>query len=64
MDSKTPYLKQVPTVNSVASRVHTLSVFLLFVLCVFVVLPAPSLPCKLHEDRDRYMDISINNWGK
>lgn len=56
--------KAVRSNLSVAARIHILSVFLLFVLCVFVALPAPSLACKLPEDRDRYMEISINIWGQ
>lgn len=51
--------KSGPHSYSDSSGVHTLSAFLLFVSCVFVALPVPPLEGKLHEDRDRHMEITL-----
>lgn len=56
---KSSLSKSGPHSYSVSSVVHTLSAFLLFVACVFVALPVPPLEGKLHEDRDRHMEITL-----
>lgn len=58
MELKAPYLIHVPAVTLFPLECRLC--FLLFVLCVFVVLPASSVEYKLHEDRERHTEIPID----